>query len=83
MRHFDGVGLYLIVNGRHVGALGEALRAWRPIALDGLRPGQGMLGLAEARERNRRVSQQLADGVNPLWRRGRPRRRKRPRRLPG
>lgn len=64
-RHFDGAGLYLIINGRHVGH-------WeRRYELGGRSHWMGLgrvhaFTLAEARERNRRVSQQLADGIDPL-----------------
>ena len=44
---------------------GRGASSWQPIALDGLGPVKAF-GLAEARERNRRVSQQLADEVDPL-----------------
>jgi integrase len=65
-RHFDRNGLYLVIKSRnnagwerryelnhkaHALGLGSALRAFT---------------LAEARERNRKVSQQLADGIDPL-----------------
>jgi integrase len=65
-RHFDGSGLYLVIKSpnnagwerryelnhkAHALGLGSALRAFT---------------LGEARERNRKVSQQLADGIDPL-----------------
>jgi integrase len=64
-RHFDGNGLYLIVSGK-------AAAHWeRRYELRGKAHWMGLGGvhaftLAEARERNRRISQQLADGINPL-----------------
>jgi len=64
-RHFDGNGLYLAVTGKNTG---HWLRRYE---LHGKGHWAGLGGceafrLAEARERNRRVSQQLADGVDPI-----------------
>jgi len=64
-RHFDGNGLYLAVTGKNTG---HWLRRYE---LHGKGHWAGLGGcaafrLAEARERNRRISQQLADGIDPL-----------------
>src|SRR5262245_52660621 len=64
-RHFDRNGLYLAVTGKNTG---HWLRRYE---LHGKGHWAGLGGcaafrLAEARERNRRISQQLADGIDPL-----------------
>jgi integrase len=64
-RHFDGQGLYLVV------ASGRAAHWERRYELDGKAHWMGLgsaraFSLAEARERNRRISQLLADGIDPL-----------------
>jgi integrase len=64
-RHFDGNGLYLAVTGK---GSGHWLRRYE---LHGKGHWAGLGGcaafrLAEARERNRRISQLLADGIDPL-----------------
>src|SRR5262249_17638157 len=64
-RHFDGNGLYLAVTGKNTG---HWLRRYE---LQGKGHWAGLGGcaafrLAEARERNRRISQLLADGIDPL-----------------
>jgi integrase len=64
-RHFDGNGLYLAVTGKNTG---HWLRRYE---LHGKGHWAGLGGcaafrLAEARERNRRISQHLADGIDPL-----------------
>ena len=64
-RHFDGAGLYLVVTGKGTAHWERRYR---------LREREHYLGLGsvnafdltEARERNRRVSQQLADKIDPL-----------------
>jgi Arm domain-containing DNA-binding protein/integrase-like protein len=64
-RHFDGDGLYLIVSGKRTGH-------WeRRYELNGAKHWMGLgavkaFTLAEARVRNRRINQQLADGIDPL-----------------
>jgi integrase len=64
-RFFDGNGLYLVITGRGTGN-------WsRRYELDGKGHWAGLgsyaaFSLAEARLRNRKVSQQLADGIDPL-----------------
>jgi integrase len=64
-KHFDKDGLYLIVNGRN------AAHWERRYELRGKAHWMGMgrfkaFGLEEARKRNKLVSQQLADGIDPL-----------------
>jgi integrase len=64
-RHFDKDGLYLAVTGRNKG---HWLRRYERLG-KGHWAGLGrceVFTLAEARERNRRISQQLADGLDPL-----------------
>lgn len=64
-RHFDASGLYLIVNGK------RAAHWERRYELNGKAHWMGLgrvtaFGLEEARARNKAVSQQLADGIDPL-----------------
>jgi integrase len=64
-RHFDRDGLYLIVNSK------TSANWERRYQLHGKARAMGLgsvkaFDLEQARERNRRVSQQLADGIDPL-----------------
>jgi integrase len=64
-RHFDADGLYLCVNGK------RAAHWERRYELRGKAHWMGLgrvaaFGLEEARARNKQISQQLADGVDPL-----------------
>ncbi len=66
-KHFDGAGLYLIISSP------TAAYFERRYELNGKAHWMGLgaaktFSLAEARERNRRISQLLADGIDPLER---------------
>jgi integrase len=64
-RHLDSNGLYLIVTGKrtaHWERRYELHGSGQWMGLGGI----GAFSLAEARERNRRISQLLADGIDPL-----------------
>jgi integrase len=64
-RHFDDVGLYLVVTGKGSGSWERRYMLHGKEHYYGLGP-VSAFSLAEARERNRRVSQLLADGIDPL-----------------
>ena len=64
-RHFDDAGLYLDIGGKN------AAHWTRRFELNGTGHWMGLgsckaFSLSEARERNRKISQQLADGIDPL-----------------
>jgi hypothetical protein len=64
-RHFDGNGLYLAVTGENCGHWLRRYELQGKGHWAGLGPCKAFK-LAEARERNRKISQQLADGIDPL-----------------
>jgi Arm DNA-binding domain len=65
-RHFDGAGLYLIIKSRKSAAWERRYELDHKAHAVGLGSALKAFSLAEARERNRRISQLLADGIDPL-----------------
>jgi integrase len=64
-RHFDRDGLYLVITGPTTGSWERRYQIRGKARAIGLGSARAF-SLDEARERNRRVSQQLADGIDPL-----------------
>jgi integrase len=64
-RHFDGQGLYLVIENRRNANWGRRYELNHKAHQIGLGSAFAFT-LAEARERNRRISQLLADGIDPL-----------------
>jgi integrase len=65
-RHFDGAGLYLIIKSGKRAAWERRYELDHKAHAIGLGSALKAFSLGEARERNRKISQQLADGVDPL-----------------
>jgi hypothetical protein len=65
VRLFDGFGLYLVVKGKRNAGWTRRYELNHKAHEIGLGSAFAF-NLAEARERNRKISQQLADGVDPL-----------------
>jgi integrase len=64
-RHFDGQGLYLVVESKRNASWSRRFELHKRAHELGL-GSAFVFSLHEARERNREVSKQLADGTNPL-----------------
>jgi integrase len=64
-RHFDGLGLYLVVENKRNASWARRYELNHKAHEIGL-GSAFVFGLGEARERNRRISQLLADGLDPL-----------------
>jgi integrase len=64
-RHFDGMGLYLVIESRKSAHWERRYQLHEKEHYLGL-GGVKVFSLAEARERNRKISQQLADKIDPL-----------------
>jgi integrase len=64
-RHFDGMGLYLVIKSKTSARWERRYQLHEKEHYLGL-GGAKAFSLAEARERNRKVSQQLADKIDPL-----------------
>ena len=64
-RYFDGMGLYLVVNSERAASWSRRYELNFKAHWLGLGSARAF-DLEEARARNRRISQQLADGIDPL-----------------
>ena len=67
-RYFDGMGLYLVVNSERAASWSRRYELNFKAHWLGLGSARAF-DLEEARARNRRISQQLADGIDPLMQR--------------
>jgi integrase len=67
-RYFDGMGLYLVVNSERAASWSRRYELNFKAHWLGLGSARAF-DLEEARARNRRISQQLADGIDPLLQR--------------
>jgi integrase len=67
-RYFDGQGLYLVVNSERAASWSRRYELNFKAHWLGLGSARAF-DLEEARARNRRISQQLADGIDPLMQR--------------